>query len=147
MEYMAKCMGINVKTDTSKDKKKAPPVRLAALLEQAEKEPEKATQIDLPLHALHNIISFCKDEPNLKQNLKTQSLFEFSLAAAESWETAGLKSARTKLNQKAQKANRKKELEERGDDQVTLLFVCADYIVPPHPPIIPHTIITIPTND
>jgi len=117
MEYMAKCMGIKVKKDDSKDKKTIAPARLSALLEQAEKEPEKIVQIDLPLHALHIIVSFCKDDPNLKQNLKTQSLFEFSLAAAESWETAGLKSARTKLNQKAQKAIRKKEIEERGDDQ------------------------------
>jgi hypothetical protein len=118
MEYMAKCMGLKIKKDNegAKQGNVAEP-RLAALLEQAVKEPQKTQQIGLPLTVLQSILSYCKKGPDIQHKLKTQSLFEFSLAAAESWETAGLKNARSKLNQKAQKALRKKDMEELGDDR------------------------------
>jgi hypothetical protein len=119
MEYMAKCMGLKIKDKEGTKHGNVAEPRLATLLEQAVKEPHKTQQIALPLAVLQRILSYCKKGPDIQQKLKTQSLFEFSLAAAESWETAGLKNARSKLNQKAQKALRKKDMDELGDDRET----------------------------
>jgi len=117
LEWMARRMGIKVNNPSKQTTKTAPQQRLHAILEQGQNDPENTLQIPLPLGVLRHILAFIKNDLKIDQVLTTRSLFAFSLAAADSWETAGLKSARAKLNQKAQKALRRKEMDAEGDDQ------------------------------